>query len=136
MVLRAHPHPCAPASTIYLLRMGLRVLCVLGVGLLVTTWALDCSDPTAPFCDGSGRHRTVVVLGGGLAGLAATVEAHRAGASVILVEKEPRLGGNSAKATSGINGAVTRFQEQGGVADSTDAFTKNTLVCVLLLPPP
>ncbi len=43
----------------------------------------------------------VVVVGGGLAGLAASIEASRAGAPVILMEKGNRIGGNSAKATSG-----------------------------------
>lgn len=43
----------------------------------------------------------VVVVGGGLAGLAASIEAFRAGAKVVLLEKNPKMGGNSAKATSG-----------------------------------
>eukprot|EP01061_Rhynchopus_euleeides_P007696 TRINITY_DN16771_c0_g1_i1.p1 TRINITY_DN16771_c0_g1~~TRINITY_DN16771_c0_g1_i1.p1 ORF type:complete len:1191 (+),score=481.32 TRINITY_DN16771_c0_g1_i1:91-3573(+) len=46
---------------------------------------------------------TVVVVGGGLAGLTAAVHAARANAKVIVLEKEARTGGNSAKATSGIN---------------------------------
>jgi glycine/D-amino acid oxidase-like deaminating enzyme len=43
-------------------------------------------------------HR-VVVVGGGLAGLTASLEAIEHGAHVTLVEGEARLGGNSAKAT-------------------------------------
>lgn len=43
----------------------------------------------------------VVVVGGGLAGLAASIEASRRGAKVTLMEKDNRIGGNSAKATSG-----------------------------------
>lgn len=43
----------------------------------------------------------VVVVGGGLAGLAASIEASRAGAQVTLLEKGNKIGGNSAKATSG-----------------------------------
>lgn len=42
-----------------------------------------------------------MVVGGGLAGLAASIEASRAGATVALMEKGNRIGGNSAKATSG-----------------------------------
>ncbi|CAN0549856.1 unnamed protein product, partial [Ectocarpus sp. 8 AP-2014] len=34
-------------------------------------------------------------------GLAASIEASRAGAPVVLMEKGSRIGGNSAKATSG-----------------------------------
>lgn len=43
----------------------------------------------------------VVVVGGGLAGMSAALEALGAGAKVILVDKETALGGNSAKASSG-----------------------------------
>ena len=47
---------------------------------------------------GSGR---VIVVGGGLAGLSATIEAVQHGSMVTIIDKEERLGGNSAKATSG-----------------------------------
>jgi NADPH-dependent 2,4-dienoyl-CoA reductase/sulfur reductase-like enzyme len=45
------------------------------------------------------RTPRVVVIGGGLAGLASAIEAQRHGAHVTIVEKEASLGGNSAKAT-------------------------------------
>ncbi len=52
----------------------------------------------------SEKHQ-VVVIGGGLAGLAAALEAAQSPFThVILLDKEARTGGNSAKATSGING--------------------------------
>lgn len=41
----------------------------------------------------------IVVVGGGLAGLSAALEAVAHDVSVILLESEARLGGNSAKAT-------------------------------------
>lgn len=41
----------------------------------------------------------IVVVGGGLAGLSASLQAAQLGAKVTLIEGEPRLGGNSAKAT-------------------------------------
>jgi heterodisulfide reductase subunit A-like polyferredoxin len=54
----------------------------------------------------------VVVIGGGLAGLSAAVEAasyfsrgNLPSCTVTLLDKEPRIGGNSAKASSGINAA-------------------------------
>lgn len=47
------------------------------------------------------RQLPVVVVGGGLAGLAASIEAARGGAKVALLEKANKIGGNSAKATSG-----------------------------------
>lgn len=54
--------------------------------------------------------QTIVVVGGGLAGLAASYSALRAGAAVRLLERAEKPGGNSIKASSGINGAPTRFQ--------------------------
>ncbi|KAG0162567.1 cleavage and polyadenylation specificity factor subunit 2 [Apophysomyces sp. BC1034] len=62
---------------------------------------------------------TVVVIGAGLAGLTAALEAHNHGAKVILIDKEKNVGGNSMKATSGIN-AVTE-------ADTAEAFLQDTL---------
>ncbi|CCC06565.1 hypothetical protein SMACR_07424 [Sordaria macrospora] len=54
----------------------------------------------------------VIVVGGGLAGLSAAYSALRAGApSVRLLERASKPGGNSIKASSGINGAPTRFQQ-------------------------
>lgn len=75
---------------------------------------------------------SIVVVGGGLAGLSATLEAlqqtkHIPGANVVLLEKELRTGGNSAMASSGINGVHTRTQKEKGIKDSLDAFVQDTL---------
>lgn len=59
----------------------------------------------------SAQSPTVIVVGGGLAGLAASFSALRAGAAVRLLERAEKAGGNSIKASSGINGAPTRFQK-------------------------
>eukprot|EP00752_Nemacystus_decipiens_P001221 g1221.t1 len=69
----------------------------------------------------------VVVVGGGLAGLAASIEASRAGAPVILMEKANRIGGNSAKATSGINGALTAAQRENDHSDTLESFTNDII---------
>ncbi|CBZ30669.1 putative NADH-dependent fumarate reductase [Leishmania mexicana MHOM/GT/2001/U1103] len=71
----------------------------------------------------------VVIIGSGLAGQSAAIEAAREGAKeVVLIEKEARLGGNSAKATSGINGWGTAVQKAAGVDDSGELFEKDTFV--------
>ena len=44
----------------------------------------------------------MIIVGGGLAGLSAAIEALKAGSKVIIVDSEKNLGGNSAKASSGI----------------------------------
>ncbi|KAL0468176.1 FAD binding domain-containing protein [Neurospora intermedia] len=57
-------------------------------------------------------HPGVNIVGGGLAGLSAAYSALCAGApSVRLLERASKPGGNSIKASSGINGAPTRFQQ-------------------------
>ncbi|KAF3994154.1 hypothetical protein FT663_00124 [Candidozyma haemuli var. vulneris] len=69
------------------------------------------------------RHYDAIVVGSGLAGLTATLSLAQNGLKVVLIEKTEKLGGNSIKASSGINGAPTRFQEQG---DSVDLFAQDT----------
>jgi len=54
----------------------------------------------------------VVVIGGGGAGLAAAVSAHQNGASVILVEKMPQLGGNTIISGSAYNAADPDRQDE------------------------
>ena len=49
------------------------------------------------------KQKHVIVIGSGLAGLSAAIEAHSRGAIVTIVEKETTMGGNSIKASSGIN---------------------------------
>eukprot|EP01053_Blabericola_migrator_P010574 Blabericola_migrator_1__10573@NODE_5_length_29060_cov_171_088642_g4_i0_p5_GENE_NODE_5_length_29060_cov_171_088642_g4_i0NODE_5_length_29060_cov_171_088642_g4_i0_p5_ORF_typecomplete_len562_score103_85FAD_binding_2/PF00890_24/5_2e80DAO/PF01266_24/2_3e11FAD_oxidored/PF12831_7/5_6e09HI0933_like/PF03486_14/9_9e06HI0933_like/PF03486_14/5_7Pyr_redox_2/PF07992_14/1_6e06NAD_binding_8/PF13450_6/2e06NAD_binding_8/PF13450_6/2_9e03Pyr_redox/PF00070_27/2_4e05Thi4/PF01946_17/0_00018GIDA/PF01134_22/0_00018GIDA/P len=72
----------------------------------------------------------VIVVGGGLAGMSAACRAVSQGAFVTVIEKEV-LGGNSAKATSGINGVHTKFQneliKQGLVVDSVELFVQDTM---------
>lgn len=57
--------------------------------------------------------QTVIVIGSGLAGLSAASAALRSNITdVVLLERAAKPGGNSIKASSGINGAPTRFQRQ------------------------
>lgn len=69
---------------------------------------------------------SIVVVGGGLAGCSAAISAYRLGATVTLVEKTKSLGGNSAKASSGMNGAWSPAQKAAGIQDSVDQFTQDT----------
>ena len=50
----------------------------------------------------------VIVVGGGLSGLSAAHTLVERGANVLVLDKNPFFGGNSTKATSGINGALLR----------------------------
>jgi len=70
---------------------------------------------------------SAIVVGGGLAGLSAAHTLLEGGVHVTLVEKNPFLGGNSTKATSGLNGGGTRTQEKLGIKDGYDQFLEDTV---------
>lgn len=70
---------------------------------------------------------TVIVVGGGLAGMSACIEAIKSGADVVLLDKNPNLGGNSALASSGMNATHTKAQTEANISDSFESFIKDTM---------
>ncbi|KAH9485209.1 Fumarate reductase [Psilocybe cubensis] len=68
----------------------------------------------------------VIVVGGGLAGLSAAHTLLERGANVLLLDKQGFMGGNSTKATSGINGAGTNTQKDLNIPDSAKIFFEDT----------
>jgi len=68
-----------------------------------------------------------IVVGGGLAGMSAANTLLENGASVVLLDKSSFCGGNSTKATSGINGAETKTQKEKGIPDTKKLFVDDTL---------
>ncbi len=70
----------------------------------------------------------VVIVGAGGAGLTAAVQATQNGAKVIVLEKMPMVGGNSLKATGGMNAADTKYQAALGITDSgVQEFIEDTM---------
>ncbi|CAK9782543.1 flavocytochrome c [Cutaneotrichosporon oleaginosum] len=69
----------------------------------------------------------VIVVGSGLAGLSAAHAALQRGVPVHLLDRAPKPGGNSIKASSGINGAGTPAQAAAGISDSPAAFAEDTV---------
>ncbi|WP_297597914.1 flavocytochrome c [uncultured Cetobacterium sp.] len=69
----------------------------------------------------------VVIIGGGGAGLTASIAAKENGSNVILIEKAAILGGNTNYATGGLNAAETSIQASKGVKDSVDIFVEDTM---------
>ena len=63
----------------------------------------------------------VVVVGGGGSGLAAAIEAARFGRSVVLLEKNPALGGTTALSVGSVTSTCTPLQRAGGIKDSPQA---------------
>ena len=68
------------------------------------------------------REVDAIVVGGGLAGLAATCRLAEAGLSVALLEKRDRLGGSSAMSGGWFALSGTAVQQRAGVEDSDDLF--------------
>jgi succinate dehydrogenase/fumarate reductase flavoprotein subunit len=72
------------------------------------------------------READVVVIGSGATGMPAAIVAREAGASVIVVEAQPRIGGHAI--TSGGNlplGGGTSYQKKYGIEDSPDLFFRD-----------
>merc|ERR1719337_130196 len=67
-----------------------------------------------------------IVIGGGVGGLSAAHTVLEHGAKVLVIDKNPFFGGNSTKATSGINGALTKSQRKLNIADSPEIFEEDT----------
>jgi FAD-dependent fumarate reductase len=68
--------------------------------------------------------RGAIVIGSGLAGLSAASQLIKNNVPVRLLERAAKPGGNSIKASSGINGAPTRYQP---VTEPEDAFYLDTI---------
>lgn len=68
-----------------------------------------------------------IVIGSGGAGLSAAIQAHELGLKVAILEKNNKLGGNTARASSGMNAAETNIQYQQGIIDSMTKFYQETL---------
>ncbi|KUJ10095.1 Flavocytochrome c [Mollisia scopiformis] len=68
------------------------------------------STPSSRFIMATSKDKTVIVVGSGLAGLTAASTLVSHGICVHLLERAAKPGGNSMKASSGINGAPTKYQ--------------------------
>jgi fumarate reductase flavoprotein subunit len=62
----------------------------------------------------------VVVVGGGASGLAAAISAATEGAQVLLIEKNPYLGGSARLSVGSINAAGSTLQKRVGITDTPD----------------
>lgn len=70
----------------------------------------------------------IVVIGAGGAGMSAAIEAAQKGATnVVILEKMPITGGNSVRATGGLNASETQYQKRDGIEDSNELFYQDTM---------
>lgn len=73
-------------------------------------------------------HYDVVIVGSGGTGLTSAIRAHELGLSPVVLEKMPQLGGNTTRASSGMNAAATEVQRKHHIQDTVAAFYHDTFV--------
>lgn len=74
------------------------------------------------------KNNKIIIIGGGLAGLVcAIIASEKNNNDIILIEKEDKIGGNSIKASSGINGCTTITQKNNKIYDDKNFF-KNDII--------
>lgn len=100
-----------------------RVLIVSMVVVLTLTVLAGCNRGSSS----NDLKTDVVIIGSGGAGLAAAIEAKDAGKEVIIVEMMNMVGGNTLRATGGLNAAGTSIQKDQGIEDSADSHYEDTM---------
>ncbi|MBI3935692.1 MAG: flavocytochrome c [Betaproteobacteria bacterium] len=71
------------------------------------------------------READVIVVGGGLAGYSAACEAAQSGAEVLLLEKQPEIGGSTVLSGGFIAFAGTDLQKAAGIDDSNERLVRD-----------
>ncbi|MGX7031546.1 flavocytochrome c [Vagococcus zengguangii] len=69
----------------------------------------------------------VVIIGAGGGGMAAAIEAKEKGLEPVIFEKMPVAGGNTIKASAGMNASETKFQKEAGIVDKNETFFEDTM---------
>jgi len=73
-------------------------------------------------------HYDVVIIGSGGAGLTSAIQAHELGLSPVILEKMDKIGGNTTRASSGMNAAETYVQLNHKIVDSFEDFYNETFI--------
>jgi len=86
------------------------------------------SQPQGGETLGESKAADIVVIGAGGAGMTAAIQAAQDGATnVIIVEKTSMAGGNTTRATGGLNASETTFQDRDEIEDSNQLFIDDTM---------
>lgn len=70
----------------------------------------------------------VLVIGSGMAGMSAALEAANNGAKVIMLEKLGRIGGTTTLSAGWVHAAGTSIQEKNGIEDNADKFYEDWMM--------
>lgn len=105
-----------------------KLLSIVTVTMLTVGTLTGCGNSKSNTVESKPSTKTdIVVIGAGGAGLSSAVEAKNSGANVIVLEKMPMVGGNTLRATGGINAAGTKFQKGKNIKDSVEQFYEDTM---------
>lgn len=93
-----------------------------------TTKAAETETETEAEAEAGNQQADIVVIGAGGAGMSAAIQAVQDGATdVVVLEKMPIVGGNTTRATGGLNAAETQYQKAEGIEDSVELFVEDTM---------
>src|SRR5436190_4947656 len=95
---------------------------VVFIPILSVLYQLIMATTTTKLATSPSLSKGAIVIGSGLAGLSAASQLIAQNVPVRLLERSPKPGGNSIKASSGINGAPTKYQP-----GPDDAFYDDTI---------
>ncbi|KRK81203.1 flavocytochrome c [Companilactobacillus nodensis] len=73
-------------------------------------------------------HYDLIIVGSGGTGLTAAIQAHELGLSPVILEKMSSIGGNTTRASSGMNASETSVQLDHKIVDSMDDFYNDTFI--------
>ena len=68
-----------------------------------------------------------IIIGSGGTGLTAALQAHELGLNVVVLEKNEKTGGNTSRASSGMNASESLVQLDEGIIDNNQDFYNETL---------
>lgn len=95
--------------------------------LFLALGSLTVLTPGSVLAARSSERCDIIVIGAGGAGLSAAIVAADAGARVVVLEKMPIIGGNTALAAGGMNAAGTPVQLAKGIKDDWKAMYEDTM---------
>ncbi|MBQ8081244.1 MAG: flavocytochrome c [Clostridia bacterium] len=99
-----------------------KVLSILLTLMMLTASVSALGETAAPALDAD-----IIIVGAGGAGMIAAMYAVDAGASVILIEKTSNAGGNTNRASGGVDAAGTALQAAAGIEDSAEQWAQDML---------
>lgn len=74
------------------------------------------------------NHYDVIIIGSGGTGLTSAIQAYELGLSPVILEKMDKIGGNTTRASSGMNAAETFVQLNHKIVDSFEDFYQETFI--------